>query len=124
MKRSIEVFARNRGQNDVTNAWSDNIVGSRKRPAAVDCDFVSASRKARRKLFGERFKTAVPRRNASRPDNGNLHLYSNNKAGSRVKTQTVLYSSNRQSLMIHFRRNMLDFMSLFHNNTYQATVGR
>jgi|HubBroStandDraft_6_1064221.scaffolds.fasta_scaffold165787_2 hypothetical protein len=74
---SIEVFARNGGQNDASNSRSDHVIGRGERPAAVYCDFVAARRQARRKLFGERLKTAVARRNAARPENRYLHVYPN-----------------------------------------------
>jgi hypothetical protein len=86
----IEMLARNRGQNDAANAGGDDVIRSRKRTATVHGDFMAARREASRKLFRERLKTAVTRRNASRPENGNLHLDSSNSVGPRADTDSPL----------------------------------
>ena len=71
---SIEMLARNSGQNDPANARSDHVIRLGERASAIHGDFVAARRQARRKLFGERLKTAVASGNTSRPDNSNFHL--------------------------------------------------
>ena len=68
------MLPRNGGQNDAPNARSYIVVWSCKGTPAVHGDFMAAGRQASRKLFGERLKSAVARRNASRAQHGDFHF--------------------------------------------------
>jgi ABC-2 type transport system permease protein len=73
MKNGIEVLAGNTGQDHTPYSWLDDIISSRKSRAAIDTHIMSASRKTRRKLVGERFESAVAGRNTSCAKNRNFH---------------------------------------------------
>src|SRR5207245_120587 len=96
MEGGVEVLPGNGGQNDTLNARSYIVVRSCKGAAAVYSDFVAPGRQASRKVFGERFKSAVARRNATRAQYGNFHRAS-------VLRQLEVFKANWRSTSAYAR---------------------
>jgi hypothetical protein len=73
VKESIEVFAREGGQNDPTNSVIENIVGLDKGLSAIDRDGMSPFYKALGKLISKGLESAVAGRDAASTENRDSH---------------------------------------------------